>query len=108
MTEVQQGTFTDPQDITGQLQVKRFRLTKELFNGAARKRLRWLIFNGLSYEEARKKALQPMPTEEKDSKQLRSDGSTPEMAEKKRRVETNDGPLSLKCHKCHKHPALAC
>lgn len=55
---------------------------EDRLNGAARKRLKWLLSKGLSYEKTSKEALKLMPSRNKGPKRLRSD-STPEQKKKK-------------------------
>jgi len=71
---------------TPQLQesVERLKLRDKRLSGAAQKRLRWLLKQGIPEDQARIQAAQPFKPEGKDSKRTRSDGSTPEAVTKKR------------------------
>ncbi|XP_071053658.1 uncharacterized protein [Onthophagus taurus] len=67
------------QESIEKLQVKEKKLC-----GAARKRLRWLLKQGLTLEEARAKATQPISEEEKRAKRPRSESTTPKGPDTKR------------------------
>ena len=71
---------------TAQLQesVERLKLRDKRLSGAPRKRLRWLLKQGIPEDQARIQAAQPFKPEGKGSKRIRSDGSTPEAVTKKR------------------------
>lgn len=94
--EVQPSISVDPHDITELLQESADKLQprKDCLNGATRKRLRRLIVNGVSYEQARQVALQPISPRDKVRKRHISNDSTPGKVEKKRRFETVVEPLS--------------
>jgi hypothetical protein len=75
---------------TAQLQesVERLKLRDKRLSGAARKRLRWLLKQGIPEDQARSQAAKPIDPEGRGSKRPRSDGSTPEAANKKRPIPT--------------------
>lgn len=84
-------------DVTEQLQefVEKLQLQdKTRMSGAARKRLKWLLKQGLDMETARKRAMEPIAKSDNlGAKRPRSDGSTPE-AQVKRRREVEGGQAS--------------
>jgi hypothetical protein len=75
---------------TAQLQesVERLKLRDKRLSGAARKRLRWLLKQGIPEDQARSQAAKPIDPEGRGSKRAHSDGSTPEAATKKRPTPT--------------------
>ena len=77
---------------TAQLQesVERLKLRDKRLSGAARKRLRWLLKQGIPEDQARSQAAKPISPEVRGSKRIRSDGSTPEAAIKKKTIPTGE------------------
>lgn len=60
-------------------------------SGAARKRLRWLMRNGLNYTEAREKCLKPIEASEKArTKRPRSEESTPASGKAEKRAKKSE------------------
>lgn len=88
---------TSAKELEDSIEKLQLKEKKAKLSGAARKRFKWLIKSGLSPEEAREKAFQPMgkSSNEKGTKRARSDGSTPETVAKKHKPvesgKTNSG-----------------
>src|ERR1700739_992770 len=80
---------------TAQLQesVERLKLRDKRLSGAARKRLRWLLKQGIPEDQARSQAAKPIDPEGRGSNRAQSEGSKSEAAMKKRPTPTGvDSP----------------
>ena len=71
---------TDETEVEKQLQesIERLQLRNKRLGGAARKRFRWLLKQGLPADQARIQAAKPLNPQSRGPKRTRSDGSTPE------------------------------